>query len=845
MNARKISAIFAAAALLSSIACAPLTASAAGTNQLPEASGNVKTGKIRFDASPWYSEEDLKNGNYKSKDICFYIWDETTEPTSFASQNGWSENNTWGSKKLCGTVVEDEPGVFESYEIEIPDDHAICVIFYNRNTEAQTYDCVLTADAFGDTAKLTGNMLENPIDSQYTAAEVVFENCGLTAPLMITSTGKIQGSSIPVNMNRPRKVAEYVAKYLGTADKATGKLRATREIVAEAVEKFGTTADEVWEEYQNLPAEKYTFYDLDVAKAVICPSDYKVPAANICNGGHQYKYMGMHWDSEYVDVVNSDTDTSSGIKMENSRQRRLTADALFVCENDPAHMEVVKADVTDPVETKKALCEENGEKESTATVTFEGQKYSDKKSERVVRTGHEYNEPQWRWNSMEDVDALFTCKNDGKKKMMKADVTSEKDEETGNTVFTAAVRIHYEDPEVDSDGNVLSRGVARKAINPGEPYDSEAEDTYLIKYEFTEYDENGNETKIPQSYYGWSVKYTDTRVIDPDGNDITPDTDVDHYFDSDDEKQPEPDTDTSTKTDPCADGHKYKFDGFEWGNNTESAKAKFVCENDKSHTTDVDATITHNITKESTCEENGVEEIITSAEFEGKTYSDKRETATKTKGHDFEEKWDWPVNEDGSLKVLEVKLTLTCKNDPSHKYTVSASIMDSAVSDDKTSVNYIAQAEYDGVLYEDSASFKNIDSDNDSDKPKPITDSTPDTPEPKPEPDHTPDTPEPKPEPGQTPDTPEPKPEPGQTPDTPDTPDPKPEPDPEPVVMKGDVDFDEAITSADALMVLRVSALLDQFEENETKAADVDEDGSITSSDAIKILRVATGLDEF
>ena len=72
-----------------------------------------------------------------------------------------------------------------------------------------------------------------------------------------------------------------------------------------------------------------------------------------------------------------------------------------------------------------------------------------------------------------------------------------------------------------------------------------------------------------------------------------------------------------------------------------------------------------------------------------------------------------------------------------------------------------------------------------------------------------------------------------------------PQPEPEPVVMKGDVDFDEAITSADALMVLRVSALLDQFEENETKAADVDEDGSITSSDAINILRVATGLDEF
>ena len=50
-------------------------------------------------------------------------------------------------------------------------------------------------------------------------------------------------------------------------------------------------------------------------------------------------------------------------------------------------------------------------------------------------------------------------------------------------------------------------------------------------------------------------------------------------------------TDTPAQTDPCANGHKYKLDGFVWTDDNTSAKAKFVCENNADHTTDVDAVI--------------------------------------------------------------------------------------------------------------------------------------------------------------------------------------------------------------------------------------------------------------
>ena len=63
-------------------------------------------------------------------------------------------------------------------------------------------------------------------------------------------------------------------------------------------------------------------------------------------------------------------------------------------------------------------------------------------------------------------------------------------------------------------------------------------------------------------------------------------------------------------------------------------------------------------------------------------------------------------------------------------------------------------------------------------------------------------------------------------------------------LMYGDVDLDGEITAADALIILRASAGLEEFDEMLKTLGDVDFDGSITASDALAVLRYSAGLSE-
>ena len=60
----------------------------------------------------------------------------------------------------------------------------------------------------------------------------------------------------------------------------------------------------------------------------------------------------------------------------------------------------------------------------------------------------------------------------------------------------------------------------------------------------------------------------------------------------------------------------------------------------------------------------------------------------------------------------------------------------------------------------------------------------------------------------------------------------------------GDVDYDNKITSADALYVLRASVGLENPDSNTRKLADVNGDGFVDSSDSLMILRHSVGLKD-
>jgi len=88
-----------------------------------------------------------------------------------------------------------------------------------------------------------------------------------------------------------------------------------------------------------------------------------------------------------------------------------TASATFTCGNDTSHVKTVNATVTNEV-TTEATCETDGVRTYTAKVTFEGEEYTDTKTEAIPATGHAYGAPVWKWNDDFTASATFTCGND-------------------------------------------------------------------------------------------------------------------------------------------------------------------------------------------------------------------------------------------------------------------------------------------------------------------------------------------------------------------------------------------------------------------------------------------------
>ena len=223
-------------------------------------------GSIKFDPGYWDSTK-----------IGFYIYavSDYSDDKFYASKDGWQTEDTWGKNAIKGFKNDD--GVFESYEFDIIVGYDNYVVFYDYDTGSQTYPCVLTVDALGDTAKIVENHLEGPTDDPQHLDEAEFEKTGLSTPLSITSTGEITGKSIPLNMNCAREVAEFVYKSMGEKNKQ-GEEVVTEELLDKAYEAFHVTSDKVWEEYINFrySEDDYTAEKEDKARDLIRPLDHDV-----------------------------------------------------------------------------------------------------------------------------------------------------------------------------------------------------------------------------------------------------------------------------------------------------------------------------------------------------------------------------------------------------------------------------------------------------------------------------------------------------------------------------------------------------------------------------------------
>ena len=137
------------------------------------------------------------------------------------------------------------------------------------------------------------------------------------------------------------------------------------------------------------------------------------------------------------------------------------ATAVFTCANDKSHVEKLEATVTS--NTTAAKCEEDGATVYTATVSFDGQDYTDTQKDVIKATGHKYGKPEWKWtDDNKTATATFTCENDKSHVKTEEAKISEKSEDAtctkaGKVTYTATVKLNgetYTDTKV-VDGTAL------------------------------------------------------------------------------------------------------------------------------------------------------------------------------------------------------------------------------------------------------------------------------------------------------------------------------------------------------------------------------------------------------
>lgn len=243
-----ISSILTVVLALSSAACV----SAAEVDVKP----SKEAGMIKFDKGNWDKEHS----------VCFYIWaSKPGERDLYWVQGQWREEPKWASKKLIANNCED-PRYCEM-EVDIMDGWDTFIIFHEYETNAQTFDCVLTPNAFGDTAHMSDGLLENPFDSDKTCIGIYFDNaddCG--SHKVITSTGHIVGNALAPNDVPELIVANALYKLVYKVDKS-GEECCTQRKVNNWVASFGTTKEAVWKAFETFKGKAgYDEYGIKVDK---------------------------------------------------------------------------------------------------------------------------------------------------------------------------------------------------------------------------------------------------------------------------------------------------------------------------------------------------------------------------------------------------------------------------------------------------------------------------------------------------------------------------------------------------------------------------------------------------
>ena len=351
------------------------------------------------------------------------------------------------------------------------------------------------------------------------------------------------------------------------------------------------------------------------------------------------------------------------------------ATAVFTCANDKSHVEKLEATVTS--NTTAAKCEEDGATVYTATVSFDGQDYTDTQKDVIKATGHKYGKPEWKWtDDNKTATATFTCENDKSHVKTEEAKISEKSEDAtctkaGKVTYTATVKLNgetYTDTK-EVEGTVLGHKY-------GKPEWKWSDDKKSATATFTCENDKSHVEKLEATV----TSNTTAAKCEEDGATVYTAT---VSFDGQDY--------TDTQKDVIkATGHKYGDPTWKWADDNKTVTATFICENDKNHkyekTVNTEAT-----SKGATCTEPGKVTYTATVKFDGKTYTVEPKVVDGTAlGHDYKvsekDGWKWTADKEKGYTAVATFVCSRCKD--SHDVTAD-------VKEDKNSqIIYTATAKY-------------------------------------------------------------------------------------------------------------------------------------------------------
>ncbi len=257
----------------------------ADTSSSTSGSGN----KVYFDASGWKNVSIVYCHIWKRGGDAFFAWQAKKEKCTpeGGTKYSYDIDTLTQSTTLSGGLQSGED---------------YCIIF-SANTLVQTYDCTFSKACVGDTAKLTGKKVENPVDSEKKADEVVWtKNSGSYGPhLAFTSIGNIVGSKLCPNEKGIEVIGDWLPTYYNS------KFVKPVDALAKAYPKFGIkTAQDIQDVYAYI-LNKKTGQDEKAMKKILEDAFKKAYPSQGATKIDEQKA-----ESEAKDIANNGGHVSSG-----------------------------------------------------------------------------------------------------------------------------------------------------------------------------------------------------------------------------------------------------------------------------------------------------------------------------------------------------------------------------------------------------------------------------------------------------------------------------------------------------------------------------------------------------